>query len=82
MGIPHVSLNHRPFLLTYDLRSLPSWLRLHTLHMGWLVRAYDCPAVARVVSSLYFPPLRNGCKHVTQTGVLLRPSVLEAECSH
>jgi uncharacterized protein (TIGR00661 family) len=82
MGIPHVSLNHQHFLLTYDLRSLPAWLRLHTLYMGLVVRAYDSPAVARVVSSFYFPPLRTGCKNVTQTGVLLRPSVLEAECSH
>ena len=81
MGIPHVSLNHQHFLLTYDLRSLPAWLRLHTLYMGCVVRAYDSPAVARVVSSFYFPPLRTGCKNVTQTGVLLRPSVLEAERS-
>jgi uncharacterized protein (TIGR00661 family) len=82
MGIPHVSLNHQHFLLTYDLRSLPAWLRLHTFYMGLVVRAYDSPAVARVVSSFYFPPLRAGCKNVTQTGVLFRPSVLEAERSH
>ena len=81
LGIPHVSLDHQHFLLTYDLRSLPGWLRLHTLYMGLVVRAYDSPAAARVVSSFYFPPLRRGCEHVTQTGVLLRPAVLAAEPS-
>lgn len=82
MGIPHISLNHQHFLLTYDLSSLPAWLRLHTRYLGWVVRAYDSPAVARVVSSFYFPPLRTECHHVTQTGVLLRPSVLDAERSN
>jgi uncharacterized protein (TIGR00661 family) len=81
MGIPHISLNHQHFLLTYDLRSLPPWLRLHALYMGWVVRAYDSPAIARIVSSFYFPPLRPGIGNVTQTGVLLRPSVLGAESS-
>jgi uncharacterized protein (TIGR00661 family) len=81
MGIPHISLNHQHFLLTYDLRSLPIWLRWHTVYMSLVVRAYDSPAVARIVSSFYFPPLRPGITNVTQTGVLLRPSVLESEAS-
>jgi hypothetical protein len=78
LGVPHVSLNHQHFLLTYDLRSLPAGLRLHAVCMGWVVRAYDSPAVARIVSSFYFPPLRARCNNVRQIGVLLRPSVLEA----
>jgi uncharacterized protein (TIGR00661 family) len=82
MGIPHISLNHQHFLLSYDLRSLPAWLRLHAIYMGWVVRAYDSPAVSRIVSSFFFPPLRPGCDRVTQTGVLLRPTVLETEPSN
>jgi uncharacterized protein (TIGR00661 family) len=82
LGIPHISLNHQHFLLTYDLRSLPAWLRLRALYMGWVVRAYDSPAVARIVSSFYFPPLRRGPTDVTQIGVLLRPLILEAESSN
>jgi uncharacterized protein (TIGR00661 family) len=79
MGIPHISLNHQHFLLTYDLRSLPIWLRFHISYMSLVVRAYDSPAVARIVSSFYFPPLRPGMSNVTQIGVLLRDSVLKAE---
>jgi uncharacterized protein (TIGR00661 family) len=82
LGIPHISINHQHFLLTYDLRSLPAWLRVHASYMGLVVRLYDAPAVARVVSSFYFPPLKLGCGNVTQTGVLLRPQVLDAEVSN
>lgn len=79
LGIPHISINHQHFLLAYDLSTLPGWLRFHAIYMGWVVRLYDAPAVARVVSSFYFPPLRRGLRHVTQTGVLLRPSVLAVD---
>ena len=75
LGIPFISITHQHFLLTYDLSSLPFWLRFHARYMGWLVRAYYTGQRHTIVSSFYFPPLRPGCHNVTQVGVLLRPSL-------
>lgn len=78
-GIPFVSLTHQHFLLTYDLSSLPFWLRCHAAYMKWIVAAYYRGQRETVVSSFYFPPLRRGCRHVTQVGVLLREAVTATE---
>lgn len=72
-GVPFVSLNHQHFLLTYDLRTLPRRLRWHTYYIRWVVRSYYSGQAETIVSSFYFPPLRRGCRNVTQIGVLLRP---------
>ena len=71
-------MSHQHFLLTYDLRCLPRDLRLHAAYMRWIVRAYCSGQVHTVVSSFYFPPLRPGCRNVTQVGVLLRPELRQA----
>lgn len=78
MGVPFVSLDHQHFLLTYDLSGLPPRLRLHAAYMALIVRAYYSGQAATIVSSFYFPPLRRGCRGVTQVGVMLRPEVLAA----
>jgi uncharacterized protein (TIGR00661 family) len=78
LGVPFVSLDHQHFLLTYDLASLPPRLRLYAAYMALIVRAYYSGQAATVVSSFYFPPLRRGCRDVTQVGVMLRPEVLAA----
>jgi uncharacterized protein (TIGR00661 family) len=77
-GIPLLSLSHQQFLRTYDLSSLPLGLRLHAGYMGWIVRALGSGQDHSIVSSFYFPPLRRGCRNVTQVGVLLRPEVRHA----
>jgi uncharacterized protein (TIGR00661 family) len=74
--LPFLLLNHQHFLLTYDLRGLPRGLQYHAAYMGWAVRAYGGGQSATIVSSFYFPPLRAGCRNVTQVGVFLRPEVL------
>lgn len=76
--VPFLSVSHQHFLLTYDLRSLPWVLRLHAAYMRWVVRAYYSGQAHTVVSSFYFPPLRRGCRQVTQVGVLLRPELRRA----
>jgi uncharacterized protein (TIGR00661 family) len=76
--VPVVSVSHPHFLLTYDLRCLPRDRRLHAAYMRWIVRAYCSGQVHTVVSSFYFPPLRPGCRNVTQVGVLLRPELRQA----
>lgn len=75
LGIPFLSLTHQHFLLTYDLRSLPLWLRMHTLYMRGVVAAYYQGQRESVVSSFYFPPLRPGVRGVTQVGVMLRAGI-------
>lgn len=75
-GLPFVSVNHQHFLRSYDLSSLPRHLRWHAQYMGAVVGLYHSGQADTVVSSFYFPPLRPGCEHVTQVGVLLRPEVL------
>lgn len=46
--------------------------------MAPVVKAYYGGQAETVVSSFYFPPLKSGCDDVVQTGVLLRPEVLDA----
>ena len=77
-GVPFISLDHQHFLVTYDLSSLPPYLRPHLAYMSQVVRAYYSGQVETVVSSFYFPPLRSGYEQVKQIGVLLRPEILEA----
>lgn len=79
LGVPYISIDHQNFLTTYDLSSLPPFLRLHAGYMGLVVRAYCRHQVHRVVSSFYFPPLKRGLKNVTQVGVMLRREVTDAE---
>ena len=75
LGIPFISLTHQHFLLTYDLSSLPTYLRIHAIYMRWIVRVYYSGQRHSIVSSFYFPPLRRGCRNVSQVGVMLRPEV-------
>lgn len=74
-GVPFISLNHQHFLRTYDLSGLPRRLRWHAAYMAAIVGAYHSGQVETIVSSFYFPPLRPGCRRVTQVGVLLREAV-------
>jgi len=75
LGIPFVSLTHQHFLLTYNLSSLPFYLRAHASYMRGVVGAYYSGQKHTIVSSFYFPPLRAGLRNVTQVGVMLRPEI-------
>lgn len=77
-GVPFLSLDHQHFLVTADLRSLPSDLRRYAAFMAPFVHASCRGQVHTIVSSFYFPDLRPGLRDVTQIGVLLRPEVLSA----
>ncbi|GAK48873.1 teichoic acid biosynthesis related protein [Candidatus Moduliflexus flocculans] len=78
-GLPFISLDHQHFLLTYDLSSLPRWLRMIAALMSGVVGAYYDGQAQTIVSSFYFPPLRPECQNVEQIGVLLRPEILQAK---
>lgn len=78
-GVPFISLNHQYFLIVNDLSSLPPALRLHASIMSLVVRGYHPLPELSVVSSFYFPPLRKRYQDAVQTGVILRPSILQAE---
>ncbi|CAN5277105.1 glycosyltransferase family protein [soil metagenome] len=77
-GIPFISLNHQHFLIVNDLSALPRDLRRHAAYMALVVRSYYSGMARTIVSSFYFPPLKPQFKHVTQVGVILRPSVANA----
>lgn len=77
LHIPYLSIDHQHFLRTYDLSELPRRLRLHAAIMGLGVRCFYGSQKATIVSSFYFPPLRQGLDNVYQVGVLLRPKVLD-----
>ena len=76
LSIPFLSIDHQHFLTTYNLSSLPLWLRTHAALMSLIVRAICSGQQHTVVSSFYFPPLRANCTNVTQVGVMLRPEIL------
>lgn len=76
LSIPFLSIDHQHFLTTYNLSSLPVWLRAHAALMSLIVRAICSGQQHTVVSSFYFPPLRSNCSSVTQVGVMLRPEIL------
>jgi uncharacterized protein (TIGR00661 family) len=76
--VPLIGVDHQHFLVVNDLSALPGRLRRRAAAMGLIVRMY-CPRAAhRVVSSFYAPPVKAGWSDVTQVGVLLRRSILEA----
>ena len=77
-GIPYLSLDHQHFLTTYDLSSLSFELKAHAAFMATCSRFYYSRQIHTVVSSFYFPPLRQGLERVTQIGVLLRPEIRDA----
>ncbi|MCB2156341.1 teichoic acid biosynthesis protein [bacterium] len=77
-GVPFLSVNHQHFLLYSDLSSLPLHLRAHARLMAQVVRRYYAGQAESIVSSFYFPPLKNGIENVSQVGVFLRPEVLGA----
>ncbi len=82
LSIPFLSIDHQHFLTTYNLTSLPAWLRAHAAFMALIVRAICSGQDHTVVSSFYFPPLRTSCRNVTQVGVMLRPEILETVPEH
>jgi uncharacterized protein (TIGR00661 family) len=81
-GIPFISFDHQHFLRTYDLSSLPFWLRVRAWGLAKVVGLFYSGQAETIVSSFYFPPLRSSCQNVTQIGVMLRPEVIAArrEC--
>lgn len=81
-GLPFISLDHQHFLLTYDLSSLPFSLRSWASFMAQSARAFYWGQAHSIVSSFYFPPLRQGVRNVTQIGVLMRPEIRRAQPHH
>lgn len=77
-GVPYLSIDHQHFLVDCDLSSLPWRLRVPAWLMAGVVNSYYCQQATTVISSFYFPPVRGHRHNVVQTGVLLRPEVLNA----
>ncbi|MCC6547343.1 teichoic acid biosynthesis protein [Candidatus Sumerlaeota bacterium] len=79
-GIPFISLNHQHFLIVNDLSSLPSALQWHAKAISLVVRSYYYGQARTIVSSFYFPPLKEKYRNrgVVQVGVILRPSILQS----
>lgn len=82
-GVPFISLNHQHFLIVNDLSSLPPALQWHAKAISLVVRSYYHGQARTIVSSFYFPPLKEKYRNsgVVQVGVILRPSILQATSS-
>lgn len=78
LGIPLASVDHRHFLLAYDLGSLPRWLRWRAWMTGQAVATGTADAADTVVSAFFRPGLRPGWEHVVQAGPLVRREIREA----
>lgn len=76
-GVPFISLDHQHFLVVSDLSSLPAPLRKKAAHMRKIVNSYYKGQKATIVSSFYFPALKQKIQNVTQIGVLLRPEIVQ-----
>lgn len=79
VGIPFVSVDHQNFLTACDLSHLPRGLRAHLAYMRPVVEMFTRGQAASVVSSFFFPPLRDTHSHVHQVGVLMRRELLAAD---
>jgi len=77
-GVPFLSVDHQHFLNSYDLSSLPFMLRAKAGFMAQFVKLYYRGQAGTIVSSFYFPPLRDGMRHVKQVGVMLRDEIVSA----
>lgn len=77
-GISFVSFDHQHFLTVNDLSSLPLRLKSKAWFMGEFVKLFYRGQEKTIVSSFYSPPLKRRAQNAVQTGVLLRPEVLEA----
>ncbi len=78
-GVPFVSLDHQHFLVVSDLSSLPEKLRKKAALMGKAVKSYYRGQCSTIVSSFYFPPIKPEFQNVIQTGVLLRPEIVQMQ---
>lgn len=77
-NVPYLSIDHQHFLVDYDLSSLPWRLQMSARAMSTVVQQFYHRQVQTVISSFYFPEIRHRDRNVIQTGVLLRPEVLDA----
>ncbi len=73
--VPYISVDHQHFLTTYDLSSLPPFLRMKAEVMGRFLRFFYDKQIKTIVSSFYFPPLRADVANVTQVGVFLNSRI-------
>ena len=79
VGVPFISLDHQHFLVANDLSCLPNWMQLPAQAMGLIVRAFYSGQAETILSQFYAPPIRRGLSNVTQTGVLLRPEIVQSQ---
>jgi uncharacterized protein (TIGR00661 family) len=76
--IPHVSVDHQHFLVSFDLSSLSRLLRLKAELLARSIRLFCSGQRRTIVSAFFFPPLRPTGAAVTRAGVLLRREVQTA----
>jgi uncharacterized protein (TIGR00661 family) len=74
-----LSFDHQHFLAVNDLSSLPRQLRRKARILGLFVQMFYGGQVQTIVSSFFSAPLKARYRDVVQTGVLLRPELLNAK---
>ena len=76
--IPYISFDHQHFLVVNDLSRLPWRLRWRAGILRLTIGRFYRRQCRTIVSSFYRPPVRQGCRNVVLTGVLLRRQILDA----
>ena len=77
-GIPFVSFDHQHFLTVNDLSSLPLRLKPKAWFMSAFIKLFYRGQKRTIVSSFFSPPLKRRAQNALQTGVLLRPEIVDA----
>lgn len=77
-GVPFISFDHQHYLTVNDLRSLPLGLKPKAWFMAAFIKLFYRGQKETIVSSFFSPPLKRQARNVVQTGVLLRPEVLQS----
>lgn len=80
-GLPTLSIDHQQFLTTSDLTGVAWRDRMQARAVEPLVSAYVRRPYETIVSSFYFPPVREQRERVTQVGVMLRRRIRAATSS-
>jgi uncharacterized protein (TIGR00661 family) len=78
-GVPYISFDHQHFLVVNDLSGLPWALRWKAWLLGLSIGLFYRRQRRTIVSSFYAPPLKPAWRDAVQTGVLLRPEILQAQ---
>jgi len=76
--VPFISFDHQHCLTVNDLSMLPFRLKPKAWFMAAFIKLFYRGQNETIVSSFFSPPLKRRARNALQTGVLLRPEIVES----